>query len=113
MGRAGEGNAEGSPTGFQHPVRWKEQPKKSFLRNDIRLWLGLLTLRSVEDHDQDDNESYHNYPSEDANYGAPDEGDGSDSNDTIDVLQGERHGQRWPRPPLKNTTTISVSPSDR
>lgn len=23
MGRAGEGNAEGSPTGFQHPVRWK------------------------------------------------------------------------------------------
>ena len=24
MGRAGEGNAEGSPTGFQHPVRWKD-----------------------------------------------------------------------------------------
>ena len=24
MGRAGEGNAEGSPTGFQHPIRWKE-----------------------------------------------------------------------------------------
>lgn len=23
LGRAGEGNAEGSPTGFQHPVRWK------------------------------------------------------------------------------------------
>lgn len=23
MGRAGEGNAEGSPTGLQHPVRWK------------------------------------------------------------------------------------------
>ncbi len=24
MGRAGEGNAEGSPTGFQHPIRWKD-----------------------------------------------------------------------------------------
>ena len=23
LGRAGEGNAEGSPTGFQHPIRWK------------------------------------------------------------------------------------------
>ena len=24
LGRAGEGNAVGSPTGFQHPVRWKD-----------------------------------------------------------------------------------------
>ena len=24
LGRAGEGNAEGSPTGIQHPTRWKK-----------------------------------------------------------------------------------------
>jgi len=50
-----------------------------------------LSQPRIEDNDEDYNESYHEYPSEDANYDAPEEGYHCDSNYTIDVLSRERH----------------------
>ena len=35
MGRAGEGNAEGSPTGFQHPIRWKDSVEFNYAVNGV------------------------------------------------------------------------------
>jgi len=35
LGRAGEGNAEGSPTGFQHPIRWKDSVEFSDAVNGV------------------------------------------------------------------------------
>jgi hypothetical protein len=94
LGRAGEGNAEGSPTGFQHPVRWKINRKSNGL-----LSRGIRTSHAgIYDNDRDQNHNNNNRRTEQTNH-SKHEREGRDRKYDCDwkhfrSLHHSRHEQR-------------------